>query len=45
MPGLSLRLEQAARLFGLRRQTCQVVLNDLVRQGQLRRATDGQFLL
>jgi hypothetical protein len=45
MPGLSLRLEQAARLFGLRRQTCQVVLDDLVREGQLRRATDGQFLL
>lgn len=45
MPGLSLRLEQAARLFGLRKRTCQVVLDDLVRQGELRRATDGQFLL
>ena len=45
MPGLSLRLEQAARLFGLRKRTCQVVLDDLVREGQLRRATDGQFLL
>jgi DNA-binding IclR family transcriptional regulator len=45
MPGLSLRLEQAARLFGIRARTCKVVLEDLVREGQLRRAPDGQFLL
>lgn len=45
MPGLSLRLEQASRLFGIRARTCKVVLEDLVREGQLRRAPDGQFLL
>jgi hypothetical protein len=44
MPGLSLFLGQAARLFGLRVATCQVVLDDLVGQGVLRRAADGQFL-
>jgi hypothetical protein len=45
MPGLTLRLEQAARLFGLRTQTCAVVLDDLVRAGHLRRAPDGQYLI
>ncbi|MGB2716504.1 MAG: hypothetical protein WBC51_20140 [Vicinamibacterales bacterium] len=44
MSGLSLHLSQATRLFGLRLTTCQVVLDDLVRQGVLRRATDGQYL-
>jgi len=43
MPGLSLHLGQAARLFGLRTTTCQVILDDLVRHGVLRRGTDGQF--
>jgi hypothetical protein len=43
MPGLSLHLPQAARLFGLRASTCQVVLEDLVRQRRLRRAADGQY--
>ena len=45
MPGLRLHLEQAARLFGLHRRTCQVVLEDLVRAGQLRRSSDGQYCL
>jgi DNA-binding IclR family transcriptional regulator len=44
MPGLILHLNQAARLFGLREQTCRAVLDVLVRQGQLRRAADGQYL-
>ena len=44
MPGLCLHLNQAARLFGLRRRTCEVVLEDLVAQGKLRRASDGQFV-
>ena len=44
MPGLSLHMNQAARLFGLRRGTCEVVLEDLVAQGKLRRAADGQFV-
>jgi hypothetical protein len=44
MPGLSLHLNQAARLFGLRATTCQVLLDDLVALGRLRRAHDGQYL-
>lgn len=43
MPGLCLHLNQAARLFGLRTTTCRIVLDDLVRVGQLRRAPDGQY--
>ena len=43
MPGLSLHLHQAARLFGLREATARVVLSDLVRNGQLRRSADGQY--
>jgi hypothetical protein len=45
MPGLSLLLPQAARLFGVRPLTCQVVLDDLVSDGQLRRTPDGQYRL
>ncbi len=44
MPGLCLHMNQAARLFGLRRNTCEVILEDLVAQGKLRRAADGQFI-
>jgi hypothetical protein len=43
MPGMSLHLPQAARLFGLREPTCSVVLDDLVREGRLRRSRDGQY--
>ena len=43
MPGLSLHLNQAARLFGLRETTCQVVLDDLVREGRLGLSADGQY--
>lgn len=42
LPGLSLHLQQSARLFGLRLRTCELVLNDLVRAGRLRREADGQ---
>jgi hypothetical protein len=45
MPGLSLHLSQAARLFGVRPVTCQVVLDHLVANGQLRRSADGQYRL
>ena len=38
MPGLCLHMNQAARLFGVRRGTCEVILEDLVAQGKLRRA-------
>ena len=44
MPGLILHVRQAARLFGLRETTCQRVLDELVGQGSLRRALDGQYL-
>ena len=43
MPGLSLHLYQAARLFGLREATCHVVLTDLVRDGLLRQSADSQY--
>ena len=43
MPGLSLHLDQARRLFGLREATCHVVLSDLVRDGRLRQSEDGQY--
>jgi hypothetical protein len=43
MPGLSLHLHQASRLFGLRDVTCQVVLGDLVKDGLLRQSADGQY--
>jgi hypothetical protein len=35
IPGLSLRIHQAARMFGLRETTCQIILDDLVRDGGL----------
>jgi hypothetical protein len=43
MPGLSLHLNQAARLFDLRPSTCRVVLDHLVTAGRLRRTADGQY--
>ena len=43
MPGLSLYLHQAARLFGLREATCRVVLSDLVEDGRLRQSPDRQY--
>jgi hypothetical protein len=45
MPGLILHVHQAARLFGMREPVCRVVLEDLVRDGQLRRSADGQYLM
>jgi hypothetical protein len=44
MPGLTLHLRQAARLFGLRTTTCEVVLDDMVRTNRLRKAADGQYV-
>jgi hypothetical protein len=42
MPGLSLNVHQAARLFGVSHVTCQAVLEDLVRRGSLE-VSDGQY--
>jgi hypothetical protein len=44
MPGLCLHLNQAARLFGVHPTTCEILLDDLVALGRLRRAHDGQYL-
>jgi hypothetical protein len=38
-----LNVGQAARLFGLRLGTCEVVLHDLMQRGHLRRTRDGQY--
>jgi hypothetical protein len=43
MPGLSLHMAQAARLFGVSTATCQSVLDHLVKTGQLHRMQDGQY--
>jgi len=45
MPGLSLHLGQAARLFAMGPSTCRVVLEDLVRRGPLQKLPDGQYRL
>lgn len=43
MPGLSLTLTQASRLWALDRETCGDVLKQLVDAGFLRRRSDGSF--
>lgn len=42
MPGLSLNVHQAARLFGVSQATCQAVLEDLVHRGSLE-ICEGQY--
>jgi hypothetical protein len=44
MPGLSLQVAQAARLFGLRSATCRIVLDHLVGRNHLGRADDGRYI-
>ena len=43
MPGLSLRLDQAARLFALDQRTCELVLRELTATVQLRLGAVGQY--
>jgi hypothetical protein len=43
MPGLTLTLAQAARLWSLDPDTCADVLSHLVRTGFLSRRSDGAF--
>jgi hypothetical protein len=43
MPGLSLHLHQAAKLFGVTAITCRAVLDDLVKTGDLYKTKDGQY--
>jgi hypothetical protein len=45
MPGLSLTLIQAARLFGLTDDACRRVFDALVGDYVLRRRGDGRFIL
>lgn len=44
MPGLSLTLEQAQRLWAVDQGTCVTVLDGLVRSGFLRQRRDGSFI-
>ena len=44
MPGLSLTLSQAARLWALDHQTCENVLRGLVQTGFLVTTTGGTFV-
>ena len=44
MPGLSLTLEQAQRLWALDRRTCSGVLSNLVQNGFLRQRRDGSYI-
>ncbi len=45
MPGLCLTVSQAARLWGLPPDVCCAVIDELVRQGVLRRTTKGTVVL
>jgi hypothetical protein len=44
MPGLSLTLPQAARLLGLERSTCEVVVTTLIERKVLKRTLNGAFV-
>jgi DNA-binding IclR family transcriptional regulator len=42
-PGISIPLQQAARLLGLPIGACERVLDELVRGGELRRGANGHY--
>jgi hypothetical protein len=44
MPGLSLTLPQAARLWGLDQRTCKRVLATLIERRVLKRASNGTYV-
>ena len=44
MPGLSLTLTQAARLWGIDRSTCELVLANLIERRVLKRAWNGTYV-
>jgi hypothetical protein len=44
MPGLSLTLAQAARLWGIDRSTCELVLANLIERRVLKRALNGTYV-
>jgi len=45
MPGLTLTADQARRLFALRSDICQRVLDELIRSRVLERTRQGQYVL
>jgi DNA-binding IclR family transcriptional regulator len=45
MPGTSLTLPQASRLFGVPAEVCDRILVGLVNDGRLRRTPDGRYRL
>jgi hypothetical protein len=45
MPGTSLTLPQASKLFGVPIEVCDRILVTLVRDGRLHRTKDGRFRL
>jgi DNA-binding IclR family transcriptional regulator len=44
MPGLSLTLSQAARLWGMDRGTCEALLEHLIERRVLKRASNGTYI-
>ena len=44
MPGLSITLPQAQRLWAVDRATCEEILSRLTSRGELRRTTKGRFV-
>ena len=44
MPGLSITLPQAQRLWAVEQHTCQEALSRLVSRGVLRRTRNGRFI-
>ena len=44
MPGLSVTLPQAARLWGMDRSTCELVLANLIERRVLKRALNGTYV-
>jgi predicted transcriptional regulator of viral defense system len=44
MPGLSVTVRQAERLWGLDHTTCSLVLGILVERGTLKRTPNGNYL-
>ena len=44
MPGLSVTLSQAQRLWAIDRQTCEEVFSGLIRRGVVKLTTKGRFV-
>jgi hypothetical protein len=44
MPGLSLTLPQAARLWGMDHTTCELVLRNLIERRVLKRSLNGTYV-